>query len=124
MSLISRHVFVVDDEVLITTSLSLILAREGFKVSPFTNPLEALEQFRVTPPDVLISDVMMPQLSGVELAKRAKRWWPACKILLFSAASPEMLRNAGADGHNFRLVQKPIHPEDLLEEIEQLDTVR
>ena len=49
------HVFVVDDEVQITQSLSLILSREGFRVSSFNNPLEALESMKTTSPDLLIA---------------------------------------------------------------------
>ena len=63
-------VCVVDDDVTITKSLSLILGREGFDVAAFTNPLEAMEYMQANPPDLLISDIMMPQLSGIDLAIR------------------------------------------------------
>jgi DNA-binding NtrC family response regulator len=118
-----RHVFVVDDESLITESLTLILSREGFQVSSFTNPLDAIEQMKTAPPDLLISDVMMPQLSGVELAIEISRCHPDCKILLFSgqAFTKDWLAKARRDGHNFRILLKPIHPSELLREIEQID---
>lgn len=115
-----RHVFVVDDEVQITQSLSLILSREGFLVSSFNNPLEALESMKTTSPDLLISDVMMPQLSGVELAIRTSEYRPKCKILLFTASTADLLKNARANGHNFRLMQKPVHPTELLQEIDAI----
>jgi len=114
------HVFVVDDEVQITQSLSLILSREGFRVSSFNNPLEALESMKTTSPDLLISDVMMPQLSGVELAIRTSQYRPECKILLFTASTADLLKNARANGHNFRLMQKPVHPTELLQEIDAI----
>ena len=122
MSQIARRIFVVDDEVLITQSLALILARRGFVVSSFNDPLEALEQMKTTPPDLLISDVMMPQLSGVDLAIRVRKLSPECRILLFSgqAGTADLLRAAHRDGHNFRLLQKPVHPNELLEEIDRL----
>ena len=114
-------VCVVDDEATITRSLSLILDREGFDVVSFTNPLEAKEHMQVNPPDLLISDIMMPQLSGVDLAIHTAESLPDCRILLVSAASEEVLQRARADGHNFRLLQKPVHPKDLLREIDLLD---
>jgi CheY-like chemotaxis protein len=117
---LARHVFVVDDEVLITKSLSLILSYEGFRVSSFNNPLEALERMKTTAPDVLISDVMMPQLSGVDLAIHTTESRPECKILLFSASTGDILQNARARGHHFRLLRKPVHPTELLQEIHQL----
>lgn len=120
MSRHDRHVFVVDDEVQITQTLALILTREGFRVSAFTNPLEALESMKTTSPDLLISDVMMPQLSGVELAIRTSKSRPDCKILLFTASTADLLKNARANGHDFRLLRKPVHPSDLLQEIEDI----
>ena len=115
-----RHVFLVDDEVQITQSLALILSREGFRVSSFNNPLEALESMKTTSPDLLISDVMMPQLSGVELAIRTSEYRPQCKILLFTASTADLLKNARAKGHNFRLMRKPVHPTELLQEIDSI----
>ena len=113
-------VCVVDDEVMITESLSLILDREGFDVAAFTNPLEAMEHMQADPPDLLISDIMMPQLSGIDLAIRTAESLPDCRILLVSAAPEEVLHQARADGHDFRLLQKPLDPKDLLHEIELL----
>lgn len=112
----------VDDESLITESLALILAREGFRVSSFTNPLDALEEIMTTAPDLLISDVMMPQLSGLELAIKVSKVHPDCRILLFSghALNKDWLEKARREGHNFRILAKPVHPHDLLREIEEL----
>lgn len=110
-------VCVVDDEVMIANSLSLILGREGFDVTAFTNPLEAIKHMQANPPDLLISDIMMPQLSGIDLAIRTAESLPDCRILLVSAAPEEVLHQARADGHDFRLLQKPLHPKDLLHEI-------
>lgn len=113
-------VFVVDDEELITRSLTQILRNEGFEVSPFTNPLKALANLKSAAPDLLISDVMMPELSGIELARATRKAVPDCRILLFSGAADDLLRDAGADGIGFRLLHKPLHPSELLQEIEAL----
>jgi DNA-binding response OmpR family regulator len=120
----SDVVFVVDDEELITSSLGQILSREGFDVFGFTNPLHALEHMQTVEPALLISDVMMPQLNGIELAIQTKIVRPNCKILLFSAAASEFSRQAWADGHDFRLLQKPVHPAILLHEIALIQAVR
>jgi DNA-binding response OmpR family regulator len=113
-------VFVVDDEEMIARSLTHILRKEGFVVSAFTNPLKALRQMRTTAPDLLISDVMMPELSGLELARRAQALVSECKVLLISAAAEELIRDAGDRGVGFRLLSKPLHPSALLEEIAAL----
>jgi DNA-binding NtrC family response regulator len=115
-------VFVVDDEQVISQSLAIILRREGYDASYFTNPLEALEQMKITPPDLLISDVMMPEISGIELAIRVAERYPDCKILLFSgqAATTDLMNDARAQGYSFQLLPKPLHPRQLLEEIATL----
>ena len=117
-------IFVVDDEELITRSLALILGRVGFQVHCFNNPLDALDRMYSLPPDLLISDVMMPQMNGIQLAIKTRTVRPACRILLFSAATSDMLREARADGHDFRLLQKPVHPTELLLEIDALEQDR
>jgi CheY-like chemotaxis protein len=112
---------VVDDEATITRSLSLILSGEGYDVASFTNPLEALRHMRDNPPDLLITDIMMPQMSGVDLAICTARILPKCRILLFTASTEDLLHRARAVGHDFRLLQKPLHPEELLREIDRMN---
>jgi DNA-binding response OmpR family regulator len=120
----SGVVFVVDDEEMITKSLGLILGHEGFDVLGFTNPLEALEHMQTVGPDLLISDVMMPQLNGIDLAIQTRVVRPDCRILLFSAAASEVSHQARAADHDFRLLQKPVHPTWLLREIAMLEPNR
>ena len=117
-----RKVFVVDDDSLIVDTLTLILRREGYDIVGFVNPLDALHAAETFTPDLLISDVMMPQLSGVELAIHFRRQWPRCKILLFSAnaETEDLLANARRDQHDFVLVAKPLHPAYLLQYIDRL----
>jgi DNA-binding NtrC family response regulator len=116
------HIFVVDDEQGISDTLAIILQRNGFAVSSFTNPLEALKQADTGSPNLLLSDVVMPELSGVDLAVSIKEKCPDCKILLFSgqAETIDLLKAARQQGHDFSLVAKPIHPVDLLRRIRDL----
>ena len=111
-----RTVFVVDDERIISETLAAILMRSGFNAIPFSDPLKALEAVELNRPDILISDVMMPGLNGIELAIQLKRKLPSCKVVLFSgqAATSDMLEGARQNGHDFLLLTKPVHPSDLL----------
>ncbi len=115
------RIFVVDDESIIATTLTTILCKSGFLAEAFTNPVDALRTTTEGIPDLLISDVVMPQMSGVELAIRIKAVCPTCKILLFSgqAATVDFLEQARNEGHDFQLLSKPIHPSDLLLAIRQ-----
>jgi CheY-like chemotaxis protein len=110
------RIFVVDDEFVIATTLATILQRSGFDAVSFTEPMKALDAARAKAPDLLITDVVMPVLSGVELAIRLKKDCPACRVLLFSgqAATANLLEAARKDGHDFELLSKPIHPSEFL----------
>lgn len=113
------RVFVVDDEVVISTTLAMILRAEGFDARAFHEPMEALRSAFAMPPDLLISDVVMPQMSGIELAIQLRSQCPGCKVLLFSGQSgtSDLLRAARASGHDFEILTKPVHPTDLLAKV-------
>jgi CheY-like chemotaxis protein len=113
------RVFVVDDEHVIASTLAAILKMHGYSATFFTSPLEALAAARSRAPDLLISDVAMPSISGIDLAIQMRAQYPACKILLFSgqAATFDLLEEARARGHNFDLLQKPVPPTELLFEV-------
>lgn len=112
-------VFVVDDQPVIASTLAAILQMHGFSAKFFTSPLEALSAARAKSPDLLVSDVEMPGLCGIDLAIQMKAEYPTCKILLFSGrpSTLDLLDAARARGHNFDLLLKPVHPRELLSEI-------
>jgi len=116
------RVFVIDDEPVIASSLAAILQMNGFSARFFTCPLVALAAARSESPDLVISDVAMPGISGIDLAIQMRAQFPSCKILLFSgqAATLDLLDGARAQGYDFRLLQKPVFPSELLSEIGQL----
>lgn len=118
----TKVVFVVDDEQVIAATLATILKRSGFAAEAFTNPLEALERARTHAPDLLVSDVFMPELSGIDLAIQLTTECPNCKVLLFSgqAATADLLAKARAEGRDFALLTKPVHPKDLLAALQTL----
>ena len=117
-----RKIFVVDDENVIASTLAIILNQSGFEAVAFTDPLEALETARLSSPDLLLSDVMMPQMTGLDLAIELRKFAPGCKVLLFSgqASTADLLEKAQRDGHDFALLTKPVHPTDLLSALRDL----
>ena len=70
-------------------------------------------------PDMLISDVIMADLNGIDAAIRVKEILPKIKILLFSgqAATADLLDNARKQGYEFEILAKPVHPQDLLNKL-------
>jgi len=109
-------VLVVDDESVIADTVAEILSRSGYAALTAYDGNEALETALITPPEMLITDVILPGMSGIELAIKMRRIFPDCKILLFSgqAATVDLLATAKGAGHHFNLLHKPVHPKDLL----------
>jgi CheY-like chemotaxis protein len=112
-------VLVVDDERIIADTLSIILSRNGFSTMTAYDGLAGLEIARSARPDLVISDVMMPGMTGVELAITVTQTIPTCKILLFSgqAATVDLLEKAREAGHTFTTLTKPVHPTDMLKRV-------
>jgi DNA-binding response OmpR family regulator len=115
-------VCVVDDERVIAETVAAILNAAGFRALAFTDPTKALGSARSEAPILLISDVMMPEMNGIELAIRLKALCPVCKVLLFSGyeTAAHQLKAVTENGEDFVILEKPIHPKDLLERIRNL----
>ena len=115
-----NRVFVVDDEYLIASTVAMILSSSGFDAAFFTAPQEALQAAQFEAPNLLISDVVMPKLSGVQLAIQIKALCPDCKILLFSGQADiaNLLMTDHANGHAFEILSKPVHPLYLLKKVQ------
>lgn len=112
-------VLVADDEVLIADTLGIILRQGGYQCRVVYSGTAALRELTSFRPELLISDVIMPDISGIDLAIRACELLPACKILLLSgqAATADLMQAAWAAGHSFDLLSKPVHPEELLRQV-------
>lgn len=110
------RVLVVDDEQVIADTLAKILDLNGYDASAVYSGTAAVESARALQPDLVISDVIMQDMNGIEAAIHIRGFLPNCKILLFSgqAATADLLENARAQGHEFEILAKPVHPADLL----------
>ena len=110
-------VFVVDDRTVIAETLAAVLTQEGFRAMAFDDPTVALSAASIKSPDVLISDVIMPRMTGIELAIRVRNAYPACRVLLFSGQlhTSDLLEQARKEGHEFEILAKPVQPGELLE---------
>ena len=110
------RVLVVDDEEVIANSLTLIIRSQGHEVRAVYNAAEAIASAEESSPDVLISDVVMPGLNGIELSTYFATHWPACRVLLMSgnASTTGLLEDARRHGHELEFIAKPVPPQDIL----------
>jgi len=111
-------ILVVDDEPLMADTLAMILRHAGYRALRAYDARTALEMASVRAPDLLISDVAMPGMNGVELALGMMAIAPACKVVLFSghARSVDLMRAYDA-GYEFPLIAKPMHPREMLGQV-------
>jgi DNA-binding NtrC family response regulator len=107
---------VVDDELVISSTLAMILNASGYRAMSFTSAEEAIKAAELAYPDMLITDVSMPGMNGIELAILFRKVYPSCRVVLFSGAlsTTRLLDNAKQLGYEFQILTKPVHPRDML----------
>jgi DNA-binding response OmpR family regulator len=110
------RVLVVDDERVIADTLTMILNQSGFEARPAYTGEQAVEMAAEFRAEMVISDVIMAGLNGIDTAIKIRETLPGVKILLFSgqAATADLLEKARGRGYEFEILAKPVHPQDLL----------
>ncbi|MGB9691863.1 MAG: sigma-54-dependent transcriptional regulator [Candidatus Sumerlaeaceae bacterium] len=108
------QILVVDDEEGMCTILRKVLTQEGYSVQTFTRPNEALSWLQNSPTDIVISDLKMPELSGMDLLRAVRRLSPATNVILMTAygtieSAIEAMREGAYD-----YITKPFKLEELL----------
>src|SRR6266536_5658448 len=110
------NLLIVDDELGMRQFLTHLFQREGHEVRVAERGLEAMTLLRKQPVDLIISDVRMPDMSGIELLRSARELLPEVEVIMMTAfASVETAREAFLLGA-YDFVQKPFD-NDLLKEI-------
>ena len=84
------RILVVDDEPSIRQISEVLLVKKGYEVRTAGDGFEALVELRRALPDVIISDLTMPNMSGFELLSIVRRRFPQIPIIVISAASPAL----------------------------------
>jgi DNA-binding NtrC family response regulator len=115
------RVVIADDERIIADTLAMILNMQGFHAVSVYSGETAVELARVLKPDLLICDLFMDQLSGVEAAQAIVEMLPSCRVLFITAQAT--LPDAAVfriQGREFEVLQKPFRPEDLLRQLEDI----
>lgn len=109
------RILLVDDEAVLAWTMNKMLTASGYSVTTFTDPLLALSASRQAPFDLLISDVRMPGLSGMELATQVRANQPECRVILLSGQANALDAMIKDQRTGFQLLRKPLRPEELLE---------
>ncbi|MDR5694604.1 MAG: response regulator transcription factor [Armatimonadota bacterium] len=109
-------ILVVDDEETMVKSLVTILAQEGYEVAVAMDGPQALEAARTEHPDLILLDVMLPAMDGMEVCRQI-RTWSAVPIIMLTAKTEEVDKVVGLEVGADDYVTKPFSPRELLARI-------
>jgi CheY-like chemotaxis protein len=112
-------ILLVEDEPSLRALARNVLKRAGYKVYEAGNGLEALAvaSQMSCPPDLLLTDVIMPEISGVELAEQLRRRWPDLALIYTSGYTDHALLERNAIRPDIPFLQKPYLPASMLEQV-------
>lgn len=114
-----KRVLIVDFWQVTADTLEIIFTQRGYVVRATYTAEDALTLAEGWQPDLLISDIVMSDMNGLELAKRLTRLYPNCRVILFSGqVAPELILEARALG--FEFFDKPVNPAILLDKAASL----
>ncbi len=119
-----RTVLVVDDEPMALKLVQSILEKRGFEVLSSTNPLDALEIFRSSQDriDLLISDIVMPEMDGTRLAHQIAMLNPELPVLFMSGFVTETEVELDPAIGQFAFIRKPFRPQTLVQAVQKMLT--
>jgi two-component system response regulator FixJ len=120
ISYINRHIFFVDDEPKVREVVGETLEQLGSKVSCFASASDCLEQLEIQKCDLLITDIKMPGMNGIELLTEAKRLAPWLPVLIVTGYGdiPTAVTAVKAGAVDF--IEKPLETETFLRKIKSL----
>jgi DNA-binding response OmpR family regulator len=111
-----RRLLLVDDDPLMTDSLAFLLQQEGYEVTVAATGTDALHMARATPPDLVLLDVGLPDLNGVEVCRRLRQFWNG-PVIVLTARRQEADKVIGLDAGADDYVTKPFSSSELLARI-------
>lgn len=115
-----RRIIIAEDDESMRGFLERALTRAGYDVVSFNNGVEALERLKEEPFTLLLTDIVMPRMDGIELARRASELDPDLKIMFITGFAAVTLSNSSEAPNDARVLSKPFHLKDLVEEVERL----
>lgn len=119
-------VLVIDDEPVIADTLAIILKQSGFDAVAAYSGGDAVEKARAWLPDLLLSDIIMPEMNGVQAVDQILEILPNCRVLLISGQAGVVAAVSDsrlATGAAVDIIAKPIHPDDLVSRVRKILSV-
>jgi CheY-like chemotaxis protein len=115
------RIYLVDDDPFVVNALKRELKKVGAELHGYSNPLQAVAAARAQPPDILIADLAMPEMTGLDLARELRTLNPRLRVVVVSTATnDELWSRAKASDLVDATLLKPWSSEDLLRKVLEL----
>jgi DNA-binding NtrC family response regulator len=111
------HILLVDDEKTMVKYLSKRLIKKGFEISIAYNGSDALEQVKAADFDVVLLDVLMPGMNGIDTLKEIKKIKPQTEVIMLTGHASVEVGIEGMKAGAFNYIMKPFDPNELVAEI-------
>ncbi len=115
-----RRILLAEDDDSMRTFLARALERAGYDVIAFDNGADAYARIKEEPFTLLLTDIVMPRMDGIELARRASDLDPDLKIMFITGFAAVTLNSEVQAPKDARVLSKPFHLKDLVNEIDKL----
>ncbi len=100
--------------------LERALAKAGYDVASFANGEDAYQRLKEEPFSLLLTDIVMPKMDGIELARHASDLDPELKIMFITGFAAVTLEQGAATPNDARVLSKPFHLRELVSQVEQV----
>jgi len=117
---ISAKILLAEDDNDMRRFLVKALQNAGYSVASFDNGMSAYNRLREEPFELLLTDIVMPEMDGIELARRATELDPEIKVMFITGFAAVALNPDNSAPKDARILSKPFHLRDLVNEVERL----
>ena len=114
------RIFVAEDDNAMRRFLVRALQNAGYAVPSLDNALSAYNRLREEPFELLLTDIVMPEMDGIELARRATELDPDIKVMFITGFAAVALNPDSKAPKDAKVLSKPFHLRDLVNEVEKL----
>ncbi|SHO67142.1 two-component system, cell cycle response regulator CpdR [Pseudoxanthobacter soli DSM 19599] len=114
------RILLAEDDTDMRRFLAKALEKAGYDVVSFDNGLSAYERLREEPFSMLLTDIVMPEMDGIELARRATRLDPDLKVMFITGFAAVALNPDSQAPKDAKILSKPFHLRELVREVERL----
>ena len=115
-----KRILLAEDDNDMRQFLTRALKNAGYEVVSFDNGLSAYERLREEPFSLLLSDIVMPEMDGIELARRAAELDPDIKIMFITGFAAVALNGDSSAPKQAKVLSKPVHLRDLVNEVHKM----